>query len=371
MKSENVPCTIVHSEQTPAKLGYRMPAEWEPHRGTFLAWPHKRGDWPGKPDSIPLMFAEMARVLASGELVLVLVKNAAEEKLGRALFGRAGVDLSQIDWVKADTDRSWTRDYLPSFVVRDAGKKREVSAVKWRFDGWNRYPDHKQDDAAGIRVAELFGKRHWLPEVVVRGKARRLTLEGGSIDVDGEGTVLTTEECLLTSKRARHAAIGRAGSEHFLREHLGVTKVIWLNDGIVGDDTSGHIDDFARFVRKGVVVVCRETRRQDQNYKRLEQAIERLRGERDAKGRRLQVVALPMPEPVTYGGTRLPASYANFYIGNDAVIVPVFNDAQDRNALGIIAELFPERKVVGIYARDLVLGLGTLHCSTQQLPLDK
>lgn len=371
MKSKHDACEIVSAGETPAKLGYRMPAEWEPHEGTFLAWPHKTGDWPQKPESIPLVFAEMARVLTQGERVLLLVKDAAEEKLARAVFGRAGVELTQVDFLRTDTDRSWTRDYLPSFVVRDSGKKREVSAVKWRFDGWNRYPDHKKDDAAGIAMAEQFGKRQWFPEVVLRGRARRLTLEGGSIDVDGEGTVLTTEECLLTSKRARHAAIGRAGSEHFLGEHLGVAKVIWLNDGIVGDDTSGHIDDFARFLRPGVVAVCRETRRQDQNYKRLEQAIERLRGERDAKGRKLTVIALPMPEPVVYGGTRLPASYANFYIGNEAVLVPVFNDAQDRHALGILAEHFPERKVIGIYARDLVLGLGTLHCSSQQLPRAK
>ena len=368
MVSKQSLCDIVDAENTPRALGYRMPAEWEPHQGTFLSWPHKRGDWPGKPDSIPLVFAEMARVLSVGERVIVLVKDAAEERLGRAVFGRAGVNLSQTDFVRADTDRSWTRDYLPSFVVKGQGKKREVSAVKWRFDGWNRYPDHKKDDAAGIAMAELYGKRQWLPEVTVRGKTRRLTLEGGSIDVDGEGTVLTTEECLLTSKRARHAVIGRAGSEHFLNEHLGTTKVIWLNDGIAGDDTSGHIDDFARFVRPGVVVTCRESRRTDQNYHRLEQAIERLRGERDAKGRKLEVIALPMPEPVTYGGVRLPASYANFYIGNEAVIVPVFNDAADRKALGMLAELFPKRRVVGICARDLVLGLGTLHCSTQQLP---
>lgn len=367
----NVNELIVDVEQTPKALGYRMPAEWEPHRATFLAWPHKRGDWPGKPESIPLVFAEMARVLASGERVIVIVKDAAEERLGRAIFGRAGVPLAEIDWVREDTDRSWTRDYLPSYVVRDRGKRREVGAVKWRFDGWNRYPDHKKDDAAGIEMAERFADRHWLPQVRVRGKVRRLTLEGGSIDVDGEGTVLTTEECLLTSKRARHAAVGRAGSEHFLGEHLGVTKIIWLNDGIAGDDTSGHIDDFARFVRPGVVVTCREPRRTDKNHRRLEEAIARLKASRDAKGRKLEVVALPMPEPVTYGGVQLPASYANFYIGNAAVIVPVFNDEQDRVALGILSELFPKRKVVGIYARDLVLGLGTLHCSTQQLPLGR
>jgi agmatine deiminase len=368
MKTEVPACEIVDSAKTPRQCGYRMPAEWEPHVGTFLAWPHKRGDWPGKPDAIPLVFAEMARVLASGERVILLVKDATEERLARSVFGRAGVDLSQVDFVRADTDRSWTRDYLPSFVVADRGRRRDVAAVKWRFDGWNRYPDHKKDDAAGVFAAERFASRAWLPEVVVRGKRRRLTLEGGSIDVDGEGTVLTTEECLLSSKRARHAALGRAGSEHFLCEHLGTSKVLWLNDGIAGDDTSGHIDDFARFVRPGVVVTCSEPRRTDKNHKRLAEAKDRLKAARDAKGRKFEIIALPMPEPVTYGGVQLPASYANFYIGNAAVIVPVFNDAKDRDALGILAELYPDRKVVWIYARDLVLGLGTLHCSTQQLP---
>ena len=195
-----------------------------------------------------------------------------------------------------------------------------------------------------------------------------MTLEGGSIDVDGQGTLLTTEECLLTGKRARHGAVGRGGSEQLLGEFLGVSKVIWLEDGIAGDDTSGHIDDFARFIAPGVIVLCREPRRADKNHQRLERAYQRLRGERDAQGRKLEVVSLPMPEPVTCGGVQLPASYANFYIANEVVLVPVFNDAKDREALGILAELFPKRQVIGIYARDLVLGLGTLHCSTQQEP---
>jgi agmatine deiminase len=373
------PSNLDLQHPTPRELGYRMPAEWEPHAATFLAWPHKRGDWPGKADNIPWVFAELARLLTRHERVRVLVKDAREQRLGASVFGRAGVDLSRIDWVKADTNRSWTRDSLPNFVVRDSARTGRgvargaapsgaVGAVKWRFDGWNRYPDHDLDDAAGIAVAHEFASRQWFPELVIRGRKRRITLEGGSIDVDGQGTLLTTEECLLTSKRARHAALGRAGSEQLLGEYLGVSKVIWLSDGIAGDDTSGHIDDFARFVRPGVVALCREPRRTDKNHKRLQAAAEVLRGERDARGRKLEVVYLPMPEPVTYGGTQLPASYANFYIANEQVLVPTFNDEQDRHALGVLAELFPGRQVIGVHARDLVLGLGTLHCSTQQEP---
>ncbi len=368
LDSSTASWTLASAEPTPRALGYRMPAEWEPHAATFLAWPHKRGDWPGKADAIVWVFAEMARLLTQRERVRVLVKDANEQRQGQSVFGRAGVVMSQLDWVKADTDRSWTRDSLPNFIVHGAGGRRQLGAVKWRFDGWNRYPDHKLDDAAGIYVAETFAHSHWFPEVVVRGRTRRPTLEGGSIDVDGQGTLLTTEECLLTGKRARHRALGRAGCERLLAEYLGITKVIWLKDGIAGDDTSGHIDDFARFVRPGVVVVCREPRRTDKNHQRLAEAHEVLRAARDAHGKKLEVVTLPMPEPVTFGGVQLPASYANFYIANGLVLVPTFNDPKDREALGILAELFTERQVVGIHARDLVLGLGTLHCSTQQEP---
>lgn len=372
------------SVPTPKSLGYRMPAEWEPHAATLLAWPHKRGDWPGKADNIPWVFAEMARLLTRHERVRVLVKDAKERRQGTSVFERAGVDLTQVDWIKADTNRSWTRDSLPNFVVRewaaqrgkspngsalrDRAGSRDLGAVKWRFDGWNRYPDHDLDDAAGIQVAEQLAPLQWFPEIVIRGRRRRVTLEGGSIDVDGQGTLLTTEECLLTGKRARHRAIGRAGSEQLLGEYLGAKKVIWLPDGIAGDDTSGHIDDFARFASPGVVVLCRETRRTDKNHSKLQKAREILRGARDANGKKLEIVSLPMPEPVTYGGAQLPASYANFYIANEQVLVPTFNDTKDREALGILAELFKGREVVGIHARDLVLGLGTLHCSTQQEP---
>ncbi len=357
---------------TPLSEGWRMPAEWEPHAATWLAFPHKRGDWPGKADSVQWVFAEMARQLTRAERVRILVRDAKEAARARYLFGCVGCDVSQVDCVKHDTNRSWTRDYLPSFVVRQPANKRqgarELGAVKWRFDGWSRYPDHKLDDAAGLYVAQKFANQAFFPEVRVRGRLRRVTLEGGSIEVDGAGTLLTTEECLLTGRRARHKAFGRELSEQSLKEQLGVQKIIWLPDGIAGDDTSGHIDDFARFVKPGVVVLCAEPRRSDPNHRKLAKAKERLQTARDARGERLQIVELPMPDPVMHGRTRLPASYANFYIGTECVIVPTFNDVRDRQALGIIAELLPNRRVVGIHASELVLGLGTLHCSTQQEP---
>jgi agmatine deiminase len=361
-----------HDALAAAPMGWRMPAEWAPHTATWIAFPHKRGDWPGKADAVEWVFAEMARQLTRCERVRILVRDAKEAARAQYLFAQVGCDMKQVDCVKHDTDRSWTRDYLPSFVLPLAqrGQKRrgELGAVKWRFDGWSRYPDHKLDDAAGVHVARTFADLAFFPEVNVRGRLRRVTLEGGSIDVDGEGTVLTTEECLLTGRRARHKGIGRAGSEQILKHHLGVTQVIWLPDGIAGDDTSGHIDDFARFVKPGVVVLCQEPRRSDPNHRKLAAAKERLAGARDARGRKLHIVPLPMPDPVVHGRQRLPASYANFYIGTDCVLVPTFNDERDRDALGILAELFPDRRVVGIHASELVLGLGTLHCSTQQEP---
>ena len=358
---------------TPRSLGWRMPAEWEPRVATWLAFPHKRGDWPGKANAIIWVFADIVKQLTRGERVRMLVRNAKEVALARHAFGRVGADLAQVDFVTCHTDRSWTRDYLPNFVVptRKRAQGPVLGAVKWRFTGWHRYPDHKLDDQAGLFVASHFAAEAFYPQLTVRGRQCRVALEGGSIDVDGEGTLLTTEECLLTGRRARHRALGRTQCEQLLCDYLGVDRVIWLKDGIAGDDTSGHIDDFARFVRPGVVVLCVEKRKRDPNYRPLAEATERLRAARDAKGRQLQIVSLPMPEPVVDRATRLPASYANFYIGAECVLVPTFNDANDRVALGLFSELFPERRVVGIHATELLLGLGTLHCSTQQEPKPK
>jgi agmatine deiminase len=354
---------------TPYAEGFVMPAEWEPHAATWLAWPHEKSDWPGKFELIPWVFAELARVLTRGERVRLLVQNAAERKHATAVFKASGVDLRRVDFVEAATDRSWTRDFVPSFVVRRGrGKKRELAGVRFRFDGWKRYRNHKRDVVAGGAALAFLDVGAFEPMVTLGKKTHHVVLEGGAIDVDGEGTLLATEECLLDGKQARNPELGRGLTEQVLRDFLGAQKVVWLGRGIAGDDTGGHIDDFCRFVGPGKVVVAQELAKKDPNYRVLGDALERLRAARDARGRRFDIVPLPMPAPVVFEGQRLPASYANFYVASHAVLVPVFNDPNDRVALGIFSELFPEREVVPIHSRDLVLGLGTLHCSTQQEP---
>lgn len=355
---------------TPYAEGFAMPAEWEPHAATWLAWPHERSDWPGKFEVIPFVFAELARVLTRGERVRLLVQNAAEKKHAYAVFKASGVDLTRVDFVTAATDRSWTRDFVPSFVVKRgrAKKKGELAAVRFRFDGWKRYKNHKQDVMAGGRALEFVDVPAFEPAVTLGKKTHHVVLEGGAVDVDGDGTLLATEECLLDGKQARNPELGRGLTEQVLRDFLGAQKVVWLGRGIAGDDTGGHIDDFARFVAPGRVVIAQELDKKDPNHRVLGDALERLRAARDARGRRLDIVPLPMPAPIFFEGQRLPASYANFYVASHAVLVPVFNDPNDRVALGIMGDLFADREIVPIYSRDLVLGLGTLHCSTQQEP---
>lgn len=346
--------------QTPQELGYRMPAEWEPHARTWLAWPYSE-DWPGKLEAVRWVFCEMARLLSRHERVGMLVKDVTQRGAVTEQLKRAGVDAARIDFVIAPTDRTWTRDNLPQFVLDAQGA---TGAVKCAFNGWGRYPDYELDDAAGVAVANWAAPRVWRPMF----GGRNFVLEGGSIDVDGQGTLLTTRRCLLGGPFTRNPGATQGDVERVLSEHLGVRSFIWLEDGIAGDDTSGHIDDFARFVAPGKVVVAASDQPQDENTPLLAQAYEALCAARDVTGARLDVVKLPMPEPVYYEGERLPASYANFYIANGQVLVPVFNDAQDRIALGILSELMPNHEVIGVYARDLVVGLGTLHCSTQQEP---
>ena len=353
---------------TPAALGFRMPAEWEPHRATWLAWPHEPTDWPGKLATIPWVFAEIARQLARAELVRLIVASAGEERRARRVLEKAHVDLGRVEFFRSDTNRSWTRDSLPLFVVRKSGRKHEVAAVKFRFNAWARYPNHQKDERAGQRVGGWLGLREFRPTAALGKRREPVVLEGGAIDVDGQGTLLATEECLLSGQFARNPELGRERTERIFFDYLGVTKVIWLGRGVAGDDTTGHVDDFVRFVAPGKVVVCEEPNRRDANHSALAEARQRLSSMRDARGRKLEVQTLPMPAPLYYGGQRLPASYANFYVANGVVLVPTFNDPSDREALGRLAELFPGRRVVGIHAVDLVLGLGTLHCSTQQEP---
>jgi agmatine deiminase len=267
-----------------------------------------------------------------------------------------------VDWVIAPTNRSWTRDFLPLFLKRSA--RDPLATAKFRFNGWARYPNYKKDEAAGSAVAARFPGPALIPELA----GTRVVLEGGAVDTDGEGTLLTTESCLLRGKHARNPQASKKELDALFREVCGTKKVVWFKRGIAGDDTAGHVDDFARFVAPGKVLLARQKNARDADYRVLESAREVLTYVKDARGRRIDVLRLDLPSPVTWNDQRLPASYLNFYIANGVVLVPTFNDPADRDALGLLAELFPERRVVGVYCRDWVLGLGTLHCSTMQEP---
>src|SRR5271165_2339221 len=367
--------------QLPAALGYRMPAEWEPHEATWIAWPHNRSDWPGKFEAIPWIYAEIIRHLAQVEKVNILVENEMAEAKARALLvnahvlsekaGSLGKPDSNVQFFTVRTNRVWTRDSGPVFVRRPARKANgspAVAATAWRFNAWAKYNDWKLDAEVSTNIAEQLEIPVWQPTVSVNRKPRRVVLEGGSIDVNGRGTLITTEECLLSEVQQRNPGIIREQLEQVFADYLAVTKVIWLERGIAGDDTHGHVDDITRFVAPHTVVTAYEPDRSDPNHEPLRDNFRRLTRTTDQSGNLLRVVKLPMPAPVYFRGQRLPASYANFYIANKLVLVPIFSDPNDRAALNTLAEVFLGRKIVGIYCRDFIWGLGALHCMTQQQP---
>jgi agmatine deiminase len=338
----------------------RMPAEWERHQATWLAWPHQHDDWPDKFEPIPWVYGEIVRHLHRGEEVRILVNDEDGRRQAENVLDKLAVDHGRISFWQVPTDRVWTRDYGPLFVA-SAG---ESAIVNFAFNGWAKYPNWQRDDAVTGRINDTLRLKVWQPEI----HGNRVVLEGGSIDVNGQGLLLTTEECLLSDVQERNPGFTHADYERLFAEYLGVGKVLWLGRGIAGDDTHGHIDDLARFVGPRSVVTVVEEDRGDVNYEPLQENLQRLHGMTDLDGRRLEVHTLPMPAPLWFAGQRLPASYANFYIANDCLLVPTFNDPNDRRALDILAGLSPDRVVVGIHAVDLVWGLGTLHCLTQQQP---
>jgi agmatine deiminase len=334
----------------PRELGFRMPAEWEPHAATWIAWPHNREDWPGRFAPIPWVYCEIVRKLSQSEAVRILIQS--EEAISRVkrMLVKSGADLSTVQFFPIPTDRVWTRDYAPLFVKSNDG---EVAITNWNFNAWAKYDDWHHDNAVNEALIRQLGMRSWSPNVV---------LEGGSIDVNGAGILMTTEECLLSPVQARNPHLTRAEIERVLSDYLGIDRVVWLKNGIAGDDTHGHIDDLARFVNANTIVIAQEGNRDDANYLNLAENFELLQSEG------FDLVSIPMPAEHTFNRRRLPASYANFYIANETVLVPTFNDPNDRIALGVIADVFPDREVVGIHAVELVWGLGTLHCMTQQEP---
>jgi agmatine deiminase len=352
--------------ETPQQLGYRMPAEWDRHEATWLAWPHNPDDWPGKFQAIPWVYAEIVRLLSAHERVHILVNEVKAEERARSILDRAGVALDQVSFHEWPTNRVWTRDSGPIFVRNGAGR---VALTNWHFNAWAKYPDWQLDDQVPERVAELLNTPAWEPSVELKsGGTRGLVLEGGSIDTNGQGILLTTEECQLSKVQERNPGVDRARLERAFHDYLGMDQVIWLNRGIAGDDTHGHVDDISRFVGPDTIVTAVEPNTRDANHETLADNLQRLKAARTLNGKQFTLVELPLPRPVVFRGQRLPASYANFYIANGLVLVPTFNDPNDRVALGILAEVFPDREVIGIHSVDLVWGLGTLHCMTQQQP---
>src|SRR5579862_8590555 len=349
----------------------RMPAEWEPHDSTWLAWPHYKADWPGKFEPIPWVYCEIIRNLARHECVDLLVNDATAERQIRKLLDRANAPAKNVRFHRWPTDRVWLRDSGCIFVassadtvVREKAPRSTLSAINFRFNAWAKYSNWRKDATIGGRMANSANSK----EIPPLHRGSRVVLEGGSIDVNGCGTILTTEECLLSKIQQRNKGMSRYDYEKVFAEYLGAPHTIWLGKGIAGDDTHGHVDDLARFVSPDTVVTVVESNTKDANYKPLQENLRRLRAATDQSGKALTVVELPIPRPVIFEKRRLPASYANFYIANEIVLVPVFNDPNDRIALNTLAALFPKREIVPIYAGDLVWGLGTMHCMTQQQP---
>lgn len=332
-----------------------MPPEWAPHRATWIAWPKNKNDWPSKFTPIPWVMAEIVRYLQTSEKVCILTDNSLTEKRAEIIFDHVGIEEDNIKFYRCRYDRSWLRDSGPIFVKNGDRK----FATLWKFNGWAKYKNFLNDAEVGKFIQDITQVE---PQLAIH-RGELVVLEGGAIDVDGEGHLIATKECLLSSIQERNREFVQEDYEEIFAKYLGATKTIWLKGGIVGDDTHGHIDDVARFVNSGHVVAARSSKIYDENFQVLQDNFKKL------KEAGLIVTELPMPSPLYFNKRRLPASYLNFYIANKLVLVPTFNDRNDRLALKILSELFPTREIIGIHAVDLVWGLGTIHCFTQQEPL--
>jgi agmatine deiminase len=344
--------------------GLRMPAEWEPHRATWIAWPHHEPDWPGKFEPIPWVYAEIVRILARSEPIELLCHSEDVADRARGCLLAHGVELDRVRLHIVPTDRVWLRDSAPTAVLDGAN---QVILLNWAFNAWAKYDNWQLDALVGTAMAEITQLERREPRRP--HGTERLVLEGGGIETNGQGLLMVTEEWLLSDTQIRNPGLERRDYERLFEEWLGVRSTIWLGASCVGDDTHGHVDDVARFVSADTVVVAVDPDPRDDNHVPSMDNLVRLKmAARDPALGPLRIVQLPFPRPVIMSGERLPASYANFYVANGVVVVPTFNDPNDRVALSILSDLFPGREVVGIHARDLVWGLGTLHCLTQQEP---
>ncbi len=348
--------------KTPQQLGYRIPAEWEKHEATWIAWPHNKEDWPGKFIPINWVYAEIVRKIIPGEIVNIIVESKKQKIKVKNILTKTGIDLQYVNFFLFPTNRSWMRDSGPAFIKNISG---EVALVNFRFNAWAKYDNWKKDITIPGKIGSVLNKKYFVPLY----KNRHIVLEGGSIDINGNGTLITTEECLMDNKiQVRNQGLTKEVYEKIFFDYLGISNVFWLGKGIAGDDTHGHIDDLCRFVNPDTILLCNEENPDDENYIPLKENFERIEDMKLEDGSKPEIIPLPMPEPLYFEGIRLPASYANFYIANQVVLVPTFNDPKDRTALGILSEVFTDREVVGIHSVDLVWGLGTIHCLTREEP---
>ena len=342
------------------KTKFRLPAEFEYHEATWIGWPNNKQDWPGKFQPIPWVYSEIVRYLSRGEKVRIIVQSKDHQKKAEQVLKSVYADFNNVEFYKLETDRNWLRDAGPQFVKNE---KNETVLINFKFNAWAKYDNYKLD----AKIPKMISNKLKLDLIKAEHQNKEVVLEGGSIDYNGLGTVITTEECLMDSEtQVRNNGFTKSDYEKVFEKYLGATNVIWLSKGIAGDDTHGHVDDITRFINANTLVTVLESHPNDPNYIQLLENREILDGAKLEDGSGLEIIELPMPSPVLFKGERLPASYANFYISNYAVLVPTFNDPNDRIALGILSELFNDRPVIGIHAVDLVWGLGTLHCLTHE-----
>lgn len=343
-------------QATPKSLGYSFPAEFAPHDATWLSWPHKEASWPGKIDSIYPAYSLFVKYLAQSERVCINVNDEAMRAFALAQLQKAGVDLQQVEFFLHPTNDAWCRDHGPAFLLHATEPKKAI--VDWGYNAWGgKYPPYDLDDVIPTRIAEHYKLPVFYPGIV---------MEGGSVEFNGKGTLLTSTACLLNENRNPH--LNQQQIEQYLYDYYGVEQVLWVDEGIVGDDTDGHIDDTVRFVNEDTVVTVIETNKQDENYSLLQHNLKQLQQMRLLNGKQLNIVELPMPIPVIYDDQPLPASYANFYISNRYVIVPTYQCAKDDQALKILQSCFSNREVIGIDSTDIIWGLGSFHCLSQQEP---
>ncbi|MCC6290098.1 MAG: agmatine deiminase family protein [Chitinophagaceae bacterium] len=346
------------SFSTPKKLGYYFPAEFAAHSATWLSWPHKEASWPGKIAAIYPNYAAFIKEVSAGESVHINVNDEAMQNFATEQLLKAGVDLNKIAFYLHPTNDAWCRDHGPAFLINPDAEQKKI-IIDWNYNAWgNKYPPYDLDDVIPTLIGEKYNIPVYHPGIV---------MEGGSVEFNGQGTLLTSTACLLNPNR--NPQLNQEQVEAYLSHYYGVNQVLWVSEGIVGDDTDGHIDDTVRFVNADTVLTVIEEDRNDENYYLLQQNLRELKAMRLLNGKQLNIIELPMPDAVIYEDQRLPASYANFYISNAAVVVPVFNCDKDDKALQIIQQCFPERKVVGIDSTDIIWGLGSFHCLSQQEPL--